>query len=211
MSISNINIPNTVSYLAVDSRNNSKVLFLPSASTIVGRLITFKDYYGTANLNPFTISTVGLDRIDTYNSSILVSTSFQAMSLISYENTSWAILTNRDSALPSSSAGPAYDAAAFYSNATIYSVNVSSSAKRIQLPSISTIPGQSIIIKDAEGFSGVNNSSILVSTTGNDRFEYSTTSTFVLSQNFGSWTFMNDGISSWFLVDTYLNNVNIQT
>jgi hypothetical protein len=211
MSLSNVDIPNTTSFLAVDSRTDSKVLFLPSASTIMGRLITLKDYYGTANVNPFTISTVGLDRIDIYSSSILISTSFQAISLLSYETTGWSILTTEGSPLPDSTPSPAYDTTVFDNNATIFSVNTTTSAKSIVLPAISTIPGQTIIIKDTEGSTDKNDSTILVSTSGNNQFEYSTTNIFVMSQAYGCWTFMNDGVSSWFLTETYLNNADIQT
>lgn len=210
MSFVTVDIPTTTSFLNVDTQSNSKVLYLPTASTIQGRFLTLKDFYGTANINNFTISTTGLDRIDIYNSSILISTSFQSISLLSYEKNGWSILTNQGSTLPSSITDTFYDTAIFNADSSIYSVNVSSSAKIIQLPAISTIPGQMIVIKDAEGFSGSNNSSILVSTSGIDYFEYSTTSTFILSQSFGSWTFMNDGDKSWFLVERYLNNANVK-
>lgn len=210
MSFTEVNIPTNTSFVGVDSRTQQKVLFLPAASTILGRYILFKDSYGTANINNFTISTQGQDRIDIYNSSILVSTASQSLSLLSYTNTNWAILTDQGATLPSSAAGPSYLTTNFNKNATLYSVNVSTSAKVIQLPAVSTIPGQGIIIKDAEGCSGANDSSIVVSTTGVDRFEYSTHSTYVLSQSFGAWTFMNDAGSNWFLTDTYLNNAIIQ-
>jgi hypothetical protein len=212
MSLSNVNVPSDTSFVTVDSRTDSKVLFLPAASTsnILGRYITFKDFYGTADINNFTISTTGTDRMDVYNSSILVSTSFQSLSLLCYTTSNWAILTDQGATLPSSTPGPSYETTTFDTQATLYSVDVSTSAKLIQLPAISAIPGQTIIIKDAEGCSGANDSSILVSTSGGDLFEYSTTSTFVLSESFGCWTFMNDSGSNWFLTETYLNNVIIQ-
>lgn len=210
MSISNIDLPSDRSIFAVDTRADpSKVLFLPAASNVPGRLITLKDFYGTANLYPFTVSTTGADRIDTYNSSILVSTSFQSIGFFAYETAGWSILTNQGATLPGSIPSPSYIETSFTSNATLYSVDVSTSAKIVQFPAASTIPGQTIIIKDAEGFSGSNNCTILVSTTGVDSFEYSTTSSFVLSENYGAWTFTNDGISSWFLTETYLNTLYI--
>lgn len=96
------------------------------------------------------------------------------------------------------------------SQGTLYSVNVSTSAKTILLPAVSTIPGQFITLKDEQGFSGSNNCSIRVSTTGIDRFEYSSISTFALSFPYGAWTFMNDGVSKWFLTENYLNTLFIQ-
>lgn len=210
MSFISVDVPINRSFINVDSTMNEKVLQLPAASTLQGRFITFKDFFGKANFYNFTISTTGLDRIDIYNSSIVVSTPFQSLSLLSYEVNGWSILTNQGTTLPSSIPAPLYDTTNFSAKSAIYSVNVSSSAKILQLPSISTIPGQLITIKDAEGFSGSNDSSILVSTSRNEYFEYSTTSTFVLSQSFGSWTFMNDGDRSWFLIERYLNNVAVK-
>lgn len=95
---------------------------------------------------------------------------------------------------------------------TIYSVNVSSSSKTLTLPAINTIPGQFVTIKDEQGFSGDQfGCTIYVSTTGSDRFEYSNISCFQLSYPYGAWTFLNDGVSTWFLTDSYLNTLFIQT
>lgn len=94
---------------------------------------------------------------------------------------------------------------------TIYSVNVSTSAKTITLPAISTIPGQFVILKDAQGFSGSSQCTLSVSTSGTDRFEYSSISCLTLSYPYGAWTFLNDGLSTWFLTDEYLNTLYIQT
>jgi hypothetical protein len=97
------------------------------------------------------------------------------------------------------------------SQGTIYAVNVSTSAKTLTLPSVSSIPGQFITIKDEQGFSGSNNCTISVSTSGSDRFEYSNISCFTLSYPYGAWTFLNDRVSTWFLADNYLNTLFIQT
>ncbi len=95
---------------------------------------------------------------------------------------------------------------------TIYSVNVSTSSKTLTLPKITNIPGQFVIIKDEQGFSGSQNGcTINVDTSGSDRFEYSNVSSFSLSYPYGSWTFLNDGVSMWFLTDSYLNTLFIQT
>ena len=108
---------------------------------------------------------------------------------------------------------------------TIYSVNVSTSAKMVTLPAVSTIPGQFVILKDAQGFSGFNNCTISVSTTGLDIFEYAfdyssisslsissfTVSSLTFSYPYGAWTFLNDGVTKWFLTDEYLNTLVITT
>ncbi len=97
------------------------------------------------------------------------------------------------------------------SQGTLYSVNVSTSAKTVRLPAVSTIPGQFVILKDEQGFSGSNNCSIRVSTTGIDRFEYSSISTMALAYPYGAWTFLNDGVSKWFLTENYLNTLFVQS
>ena len=84
-------------------------------------------------------------------------------------------------------------------------VNLSSSFKTFTLPVVSTNPGRVIIFKDA--FGNAVNSSLRLSTLGLDRIERSTISSIALSNRFGAWTFMNDGITTWFLTDAYLNTM----
>lgn len=90
-------------------------------------------------------------------------------------------------------------------NAYFISVNLSSGFKTFTLPVVSTNPGRVIIFKDA--FGNAVNSSLRLSTLGLDRIERSTVSSIVLSNRFGAWTFMNDGITTWFLTDAYLNSL----
>ena len=96
------------------------------------------------------------------------------------------------------------------SQGTLYSVNLVDSGKTVTLPAVSTIPGQFVILKDEKGVSGIGECTIRVSTTGVDRFEYSSLSTFVLSYPYGAWTFVNDGVTKWYLTETYLNTLFIQ-
>jgi len=91
------------------------------------------------------------------------------------------------------------------SNTTVIPVNVSSTSKTFTLPVISTNAGRVLIFKDLYGNSA--NSTIKLSTIGLDRIELSNVSSMVLSQRFGAWTFMNDGISKWFLTDVYKNTL----
>jgi hypothetical protein len=101
MSLSNINIPTNSSLFVVDTREGpNKVLFLPPASTVSGRYITLKDYYGFAGSSTFYISTTGVDRIDLYNSSITVSTSFQSFGFLSDGISNWATLANQTGPIP---------------------------------------------------------------------------------------------------------------
>ena len=92
MSYSNIIIPSNTTYIPVDTRtNNLKVLFLPVASTNQGRILIFKDYYGTCTNSSFSISTTGYDLIDDYNSVATFRSSFMAMHLLSDGRVSWRV------------------------------------------------------------------------------------------------------------------------
>lgn len=91
------------------------------------------------------------------------------------------------------------------SNAFFIPVNLSSSFKTFTLPVVSTNPGRMIIFKDA--FGNAVNSSLRLSTIGMDRIERSTVSSLVLSNAFGAWTFANDGLSTWYLTEAYLNTL----
>ena len=92
-------------------------------------------------------------------------------------------------------------------NAFFIPVNLSSSFKTFTLPVVSTNPGRVLIFKDM--FGNAANSSIRFSSVGFDRIERSTTSTLALSNTFGAWTFMSDGITTWSITDAYLNSLFI--
>lgn len=97
------------------------------------------------------------------------------------------------------------------SNTTVIPINLASNSKTFTLPVISTNAGRVLILKDLYGNSA--NSTIKLSTIGLDRIERDGVSSMTLSQPFGAWTFMNDGISKWFLTDVYKNSfpVALQT
>lgn len=86
-------------------------------------------------------------------------------------------------------------------------VNLSSSFKTFTLPVVSTNPGRVLIFKDMYGNAG--NSTIRLSTIGLDRIEQSNVSSMVLSNAYGAWTFLNDGITNWFLTNAYLNTLTL--
>jgi len=93
MSVTNINIPTAQSFILVDTRTGpNKVLFLPTASTIQGRYLSIKDYYGNANSSTLTISTTGLDRIDQSGSSYTLASSFGTVMLLSDGLRSWNMM-----------------------------------------------------------------------------------------------------------------------
>jgi hypothetical protein len=93
MSVTNINIPTAQSFLLVDTRTGpNKVLFLPTASTIQGRYLSIKDYYGNATNSSLTISTTGLDRIDQRGIRYTLASSFGSVMLLSDGLRSWNML-----------------------------------------------------------------------------------------------------------------------
>lgn len=93
-------------------------------------------------------------------------------------------------------------------NAFLIPVNVSSSYKTFTLPVVSTNAGRMLIFKDMFGCS--TNSTIRLSTIGLDRIERSNISSIVLANNYGAWTFMNDGFTNWFQTNVYTNNFYIR-
>lgn len=93
-------------------------------------------------------------------------------------------------------------------NAFLIPVNVSSSYKTFTLPVVSTNAGRMLIFKDMFGCS--TNSTIRLSTIGLDTIDRSNVSSMVLSNNYGAWTFMNDGFTKWFQTNVYTNNFYIQ-
>lgn len=94
MSFCNIQIPSNATVLPVDTRTTAwKVVFLPTASTNQGRVLTIKDQYGTARISSFTISTTGLDLIDNTNYFFRFQSSLTSLTLLSDGQRSWQTLS----------------------------------------------------------------------------------------------------------------------
>ena len=96
---STITIPDNVSIVLVDTRNVQEVLYLPVVSTNQGRLLFFKDYYGTSSNSTITFSTIGRDLIDDYNFRYTFSNSFGSMAFISDGGISWRTTNLYDGSL----------------------------------------------------------------------------------------------------------------
>lgn len=94
------------------------------------------------------------------------------------------------------------------SNTSLLLVNTSSFSKTFRLPAISTNPGRLLIFKDIYGSFSTN--SVFLSTTGIDGFE-NNSSTMRLNTNYGAWTFMNDAMTKWYLIDSYKNTMLLST
>ena len=93
-------------------------------------------------------------------------------------------------------------------NTSLLLVGTSSFSKTFILPTISTNPGRLLIFKDIHG--SFSTSSVFLSTTGLDGFE-NNGSTMRLATNYGAWTFLNDAVTKWYLVDSYKNTMLVST
>ncbi len=101
---STITIPDNVSIVLVDTRNVQEVLYLPVVSTNQGRLLFFKDYYGTSSNSTITFSTIGTDTIDDFNFQYTFSNTFGSMTFMSDGLRSWRTISLYDGSLTPSSA-----------------------------------------------------------------------------------------------------------
>ena len=82
------------SVINVNTTSESKVIILPVVSSIQGNSIIIRDTTGTANTNFIYVSTQGLDRFDNATNTLIMSNSYQAVKVVAYSNTNWAILQN---------------------------------------------------------------------------------------------------------------------
>jgi hypothetical protein len=91
MALVNISVPTNATFVPVDTRtNNLKVVLLPTASTMAGRLLTIKDYYGSANVSSFTVSTTGTDYLEGNAVRMTMSNTFATLSLVSDGFRTWS-------------------------------------------------------------------------------------------------------------------------
>jgi hypothetical protein len=87
-----VTLPTNQSFFLADTRSGpNKMLLLPAASTMQGRYIAIKDYYGNATQSTLTISPTGLDKLDSLGSSYVLASSFGSVMLISDGIRSWNI------------------------------------------------------------------------------------------------------------------------
>lgn len=98
-------VSTTASLFLADLRQQSKVLYLPAASTAQGRSISIKDYYGNASLSSLRISTSGVDKIETYSNYINLTQDFQCIEFTGIGNTNWSITNNYSGSLVTSQKG----------------------------------------------------------------------------------------------------------
>jgi len=83
----------------IDVSSESKLIFLPAASTCIGTTFTLRDSKGAASTNSIFVSTIGLDRLDGDSFYFLTST-LETLKVMSLGNTSWS-LVQRATTIPS--------------------------------------------------------------------------------------------------------------
>jgi hypothetical protein len=79
-------------FVIVDSRSNSGTITLPSASTLVGRSLIFKDGFNSFGTSTLTLSTTGIDTFDNLTSSFTVGETNGFVNLVAGSN-KWHIVS----------------------------------------------------------------------------------------------------------------------
>jgi hypothetical protein len=93
-------------------------------------------------------------------------------------------------------------------SSSVVFVRTPSATGQVQLPLANGITGRVITIKDIYG--NLRNNTITVQTTGANVFEDGTAN-YTVSQSFGNYTFMSDGINTWYRIAGSSNtDMNIQ-
>ena len=85
----------------VDTSSESKIVMLPTASTIKDIPLFIRDKTGNANTNNIIVSTQTFDFMDHYASTITLNVNFQSLRVIPFSTTRYAITLNyRDELAP---------------------------------------------------------------------------------------------------------------
>lgn len=85
----------STSVLNVDCTSAYKIIFLPPASTIQGVPLLIRDNTGLCSQeSSIFVSTQGLDLLDRYESTIRLSTGYQSVRFVAWQETQYAILQN---------------------------------------------------------------------------------------------------------------------
>lgn len=96
-----IAIPSNVMVIPVNILSTSKTFTLPVVSTNQGRMLIFKDYYGTSANSTIRLSTIGLDRIERSGvSSMSLSYNFGAWTFMNDGRTNWFLTDVYKNTLP---------------------------------------------------------------------------------------------------------------
>ena len=87
-------LPSNTSLIIIDTRLVSKIFTLPSVVSNSGRVLIFKDYYGSASPSTFTLVTQGSDLIDDFSNNYVFVNNMGTLTIISDGITSWRIMSS---------------------------------------------------------------------------------------------------------------------
>ena len=87
-----LTIPANTSLLLVGTSSFSKTFILPTISTNPGRLLIFKDIYGSFSTSSVLLSTTGLDGFENNGSTMSLSTNYGAWTLMNDAVTQWYLV-----------------------------------------------------------------------------------------------------------------------
>ena len=87
-----LTIPSNTSLLLVGTSSLTKTFILPAISTNPGRLLIFKDIYGSFSTSSVFLSTTGLDGFENNGSTMTLATSYGAWTLMNDAMTKWFLI-----------------------------------------------------------------------------------------------------------------------
>lgn len=79
-------------FFPVDTRNSSGTILLPTASAIPGRVITFKDMYGTFSFSSLTLSTQGNNFFEGSTSQMILRDTYGYLTFVSDGLSQWNMI-----------------------------------------------------------------------------------------------------------------------
>jgi 2',3'-cyclic-nucleotide 2'-phosphodiesterase (5'-nucleotidase family) len=81
-------------FTLIDTRNASGTVTLPAASNLYGRIITFKDQYGSFKNYPLTLKTSAPDVFESGSSNLVLSNTYEYRTLIAGADNRWYTIAN---------------------------------------------------------------------------------------------------------------------
>ncbi len=94
----NVFLSTPTSIQLMDLRSNSKIYYLPAASTVPGAYILAKDYYGRLSTNLCAFSTIGVDTIESVLTTYTFSNRYGSVEFVNDSIKNWTILSVYDGA-----------------------------------------------------------------------------------------------------------------
>lgn len=78
---------------------NSKIVFLPPASTVLGQTFTICDIGGLCGLgNNIFVSTIGVDKLDNTSTILTFTNPYQSLRVFAFNTSNYAVLQNNTNA-----------------------------------------------------------------------------------------------------------------